>query len=535
MDGAVALNKDDLIELVKSNPQLLSSLASPQSAPFKQKKSDRYAITNNNIRGKYDIIRVNDNSTYYYKPKDDPDTPPVYERLDDHTLDNLVRDTYLSNFGVNDPVEWSNAAEMVKRLTMEEYDTISNDLWYVAPKTFWSTEDGELHPTIPDDKPCFRRLFNTKYQDKHVVRVPQFTPKQEKLLWKYYNNTLDELELGIMDEKKEFDFITTWANGNHDVYLDIIRSIAYCFVKKKPVGSYILVGLRRNGKSSFVGLLHTIFGRENTSDIRLSQLGDPHYVNKLKYTMMNAPDEEDERALDAQASFKTIADHGRLPLSVMRSNEPIYVHCDFMCFYPMNHIPEWTGTGAAACMKRSLVIPFYADLSQYDKKNYEFAKETFTPDMMAKFMGYIFAYANYYSRHEIEFSPTLLSEQAAMEEEVDSAVTYRRHFDRFFDGFESLVLLYQDYVNWCKTYDLKILTKKELKFVFRDYMAKEKISIRADNHVSKGYRIPVVNKLYFHNNFSIKGVGTVSVLHELNCSIVERMETFYDEKEAEWT
>ena len=76
--------------------------------------------------------------------------------------------------------------------------------------------------------------------------------------------------------------------------MDIMRSVAYCFVKKKPVGSYILVGLRRNGKSSFVGLLHTIFGRENTSDVRLSQLGDPHYVNKLKYTMMNAPDEEDE-------------------------------------------------------------------------------------------------------------------------------------------------------------------------------------------------------------------------------------------------
>ena len=535
MDCAVALNKDDLIELVKSNPQLLASLTSPQSAPFKQKKSDRYAITNNNIRGKYDIIRVNDNGTYYYKPKDDPDTPPVYERLDDHKLDNLVRDTYLSSFGVNDPVEWSNAAEMVKRLTMEEYDTISNDLWYVAPRTIWSTEDGELRSTIPDDKPCFRRLFNTKFPDKHVIQVAPFTPEQEKLLWKYYTSTLDELELGVMDEKEEFDFISTWANGNHDVYLDIIRSIAYFFVKKKPVGSYILVGLRRNGKSSFVGLLHTIFGRENTSDVRLSQLGDPHYVNKLKYTMMNAPDEEDERALDAQASFKTIADHGRLPLSVMRSNEPIYVHCDFMCFYPMNHIPDWKGTGAAACMKRSLVIPFYADLSQYDKKNYEFAKETFTPQMMAKFMGYIFAYANYYSRHELDFSVTMLNEQSAMEEEVDSAVTYRRVFEKYFDGFESLVLLYQDYVNWCKAYDLKILTKKELKFVFRDYVASTRKTTRVGQYTMKGYRIPSANKSFFYNRFSTKDVGSVELLHSKDCSMLERLETFYSTKEAEWT
>lgn len=494
-----------------------------QVAIKKYKKADRYAITNATIRQGYDIVRVNANSTYYYKAVGNS----VYERLTDHKLDTLVRDVYLSGFGSAEPKELKDAAEMVKRLTIDETDDLNNDLWYVTPKIFWDTNLGEL--TNEPKGYCFRKLFNTKYPDKHVVKIPEFNESQERKMMKTYKEVLEELDSGIFEER--YEFIKTWANGNHDVYMDIMRSIAYCFVKKKPVGSYILVGLRRNGKSSFVGLLHTIFGRENTSDVRLSQLGDPHYVNKLKYTMMNAPDEEDEKAVDAQASFKTIADHGLLTLSVMRSNEPIQLPCDFMCFYPMNHIPDWRGTGAAACMKRSLIIPFYADLSRFDKKNYEFAKETFTADFMCEFMGSVFAYANYYSRHELEFSQTMISEQATLEEEVDSAVTYRKEFEKYFDGFDTLKTLYQDYVNWCKAQDLTISQRQEFKFVFREYNT-NRTTLRIGNNLVSGYRIPNANHSFLYIGARFDGIGSVEWLHEHNASIVERLNMHFLEKGA---
>ena len=492
-----------------------------QVAIKKYKKADRYAITNATIRQGYDIVRVNANSTYYYKAVGNS----VYERLTDHKLDTLVRDVYLSGFGSAEPKELKDAAEMVKRLTTDETDDLNNDLWYVTPRIFWDTNLGEL--TNEPNGYCFRKLFNTKYPDKHVVKIPEFNESQERKMMKTYKEVLEELDNGIFEER--YEFIKTWANGNHDVYMDIMRSIAYCFVKKKPVGSYILVGLRRNGKSSFVGLLHTIFGRENTSDVRLSQLGDPHYVNKLKYTMMNAPDEEDEKAVDAQASFKTIADHGLLTLSVMRSNEPIQLPCDFMCFYPMNHIPDWRGTGAAACMKRSLIIPFYADLSRFDKKNYEFAKETFTADFMCEFMGSVFAYANYYSRHELEFSQTMISEQATLEEEVDSAVTYRKEFEKYFDGFDTLKTLYQDYVNWCKAQDLTISQRQEFKFVFREYNT-NRTTLRIGNNLVSGYRIPNANHSFLHIGARFDGIGSVEWLHEHNASIVERLNMHFLER-----
>lgn len=489
----------------------------------KRKKADKYSITNMAFRQEYDIVRVNANSTYYYRPVGGS----VYERLTDHKLDTIVRDIYISGFGSAEPKELKDAAEMVKRLTVEEVEDLNNDLWYVTPRVYWDTNLGEL-----TDKPrgyCFRKLFNTNYTDKHTVKIPEFNEDQERVLMDTYHEVLDQLNKGVFEER--YEFIRTWANGSHDVYMDIMRSIAYCFVKKKPVGSYILVGLRRNGKSSFVGLLHTIFGRENTSDVRLSQLGDPHYVNKLKYTMMNAPDEEDEKAIDAQASFKTIADHGLLTLSVMRSNEPVQVPCNFMCFYPMNHIPDWKGTGAAACMKRSLIIPFYADLSRFDKKNYDFAKETFTADFMCEFMGSVFAYANYYSRHELEFSGTMTSEQETLEEEVDSAVTYRKEFEKYFDGFENMKLLYQDYINWCKAQDLTISQRSEFKFVFREYSS-NRTTVTVNGHLLKVYRLSQPNHHILRSGISFKEVGSLDALHERNASMVERLNMYFLEKEG---
>lgn len=495
----------------------------PQSAA--KSKQARYATANTIIRQLFDIIRVNSNRSYYYKEKGSA----LYVRLTDHKLTNLVRDIYLHCGGAIDPKELKDAVETVKIMTMDEREELNNDLWMITDKSFWDMKKGELTKSPSDD--CFRLLFNTRYTDKHVVKIPPFTSEQEQKMWDVYEDVKSQLERGEFEER--YEFIKTWANGSHDVYLDIMRSIAYCFVKKKPVGSYILVGLRRNGKSSFVGLLHTIFGRENTSDVRLSQLGDPHYVNKLKYTMMNAPDEEDEKAIDAQASFKTIADHGLLTLSVMRSNEPIELPCNFMCFYPMNHIPDWKGTGAAACMKRSLIIPFYADLSKFDKKNYDFAKETFTAEMMCDFMGCVFAYAHYYSRHELEFSQTMVSEQETLEEEVDSAVTYRREFERFFDGFENLKILYQDYCNWCKAQDLTISQRKEFKFVFREYFTGVRTTIRDGGTLYKGYRLAKPNHLFMRSGSYISEIGGIDNLHDNNASVVERLDMYYALKGVE--
>lgn len=489
--------------------------------PTNVKEVDKQMYVTVALRNQFNFIRVLSQNVIYYRPQD----KWTYRLLDRPTLIGLVKSAYLSMFHKCEAKKIRECADTVEMLVDEEVEDVNTGVIEITEQLFFDFDTGDL--TVEPKKPCFRKLFDTKYESKHVVKIPPLTKEQESTLRSVYNECLRKYDQGDFSEER-IECVKTWANGEHDVYLDIMRSMAYCFLKKKPVGSYILIGERRNGKSSFVGLLHTIFGTNNTSMVRLSQLGDPHYANRLRYTIMNAPDEEDEKAVDAQANFKTISDHGLLTLSVMRSNEPIEVQCDFMSFYPMNHTPEWKGMGAAACMTRSLIIPFFADLSKYDKANYNFAKATFTADFMADLLGNVLALATYYTTHELEFSDTMKQEQAIIEEEAESAYIYRERFLRYFDGFETMKILYQDYCNWCKTLDYTIVTRKEFKFIWHEYNRKQ-VTYREGNRRYAVYRIPAVNKQPLTSDSNFNDIGSLTHLHELNCSVVERLDNLYEE------
>lgn len=490
----------------------------------KPERAQRVAMA---VHNTYDIIKINHPESYWYK---EPDVY-TYRPLSNGLIQNWARDAYLEAFGVAEPKDIKAAAEMIKILTRRELDKIDRDwIEIVENEAYWCESLGEIRPK--PEGACFTKLFDTTVGSKHIVKVPKFSPKQCQVLWDTYEATLDKLEDGSAFEEEPYEFISVWAKKNHDVYLDIVRAIAYCFVKKKPVGSYVLVGLRRNGKSSFVGLLHTIFGENNTSMLRLSQLGDPHLTSALTTTLLNAPDEEDEKAVDAQANFKTISDHGLLNLPRMYRDDADPIVCDFMSFYPMNHIPEWTGAGASACMKRTLVIPFYADLSQFDKSNFNFAEATFTADFLSEFLGYVLAFSNYYSSHDLEFSETMRAAQESIEEELDTAVLYREAFEKFFDGFSSIKFLFDDYCNWCKTKDMVIRPRKEFKFVFREYMTSRAHYSPANSLKRYNiYRIPQVNHVPMYEEMPKTEVEDVNFLHECGASLVERLETYYADKE----
>lgn len=498
----------------------------PEDTPPERKRSEGekqmmvYASLANNI----DFIKTRTGAVYC-RPKEGG----VYRLLTQADLQSLARDSYLSLFGVGDVDKIKKAAEGIKLFIDKEIDEVTNDIVQVAPGIHWDGELGELVASDPE-KACFHQLFNTKHPSKHIAKVD--LSKSKTLLMGYYKETVEYLTKHTPDSLPtlDFPFIETWANGDPDVYIDLLRSIAYCFIKQKPVGSYILIGERRNGKSSFIGLLHTIFGDQNTSMVRLSQLGDAHYSHTLLNTMLNAPDEEDDKIISAQADFKSLADHGAITIPVMRSNAPVTLRADFMCFYPMNHMPEWRGSGAGACLKRSLVIPFYANLSRYDNINENFAEATFTPTTMAKLMGVVFALANYYTNHPLEFSPTMLREQQVLEEDQDSAFEYRDQFEKYFDGFSTKKELYQDYVNWCKTYDKHISTKREFNFLWRRYSSSRTTVIIEKGHYP-AYRLAKPGHHILHAATVLPGltVPRVGDMWGMNISAVAELATYEHE------
>lgn len=509
-------------EVIKSPQGMVDEPVMAASEVQKLRLEDKLMGVGRAVHTMYDIVRVNSIGEYYWKEHE----KSIYRHLDDHLVETWVRDFWCTAYGAFKPKDISDGVNMVKLLTRHEVADMSMDCIMISDGLYWNRETGEILKR--PSGPVFYRLFDTSVETKHVVRVSPFTEEQEESFLKRYEQVKAELQRG--EEVERYEFLRTWADGSHDIYMDLHRAHAYMFLKKKPLGAYVLIGIKRNGKSSYLGLTHTIMGKNNSSDVQLTQLGDPHYTHKLRTTLVNAPDEEDDKTIGAQAFFKTMADHATLSLPVMRSNVPVTLNCDFMCFFPMNHVPEWKGSGASACLERSLVISFNADLSKYDKKSANFASETFSSDMMADYMGSVFAYAWWYHRHDLEFSDTMFRERGVLEQDIDSCLTYYKRFTKYFDGFEAFKPIYEDYQYWCQAHDVKINSRKELKFVFRN-ICNSQVSYRHHKVPKKIYRVPQSGKQPLMSDFNCPEVEPWDILLEKHCSIIQQLDLYYSMKD----
>lgn len=451
--------------------------------PRPEERQQRAVVTH--ILEQYDFLRVTSTCRYYYKKKGDESLvyTPVATR-EDRDLRRLVKEGYKA-FGLAfTATKLKNAVDTLKESIDMEQESIDQDIIEISKGWYWDTEAAKItqHP----DKPCFVRLFDnsghdvkSKYQIDTGWIVPQLIKKvcSDTLYWLKKNEGVlplpssEEVLGGDRDKGipalPYFDFIETWACSNEGVYNDILKASASVFMKNKPVGAFILTGLMRNGKSTYVKMLHTMLGRANTSSVRLAELHDPHKNLTLLGTLLNAPDEEIEgkdMSEEATADFKSMAAHEELTLPVMYSAEPQPVSTDFVMFCPMNDDPEWKGNSASACTQRSLIIPFYADLSKFDNSGHDFVEETFTPVMFQNLLGVLFAFAMYYKDKKIEFSSTMEKERKAASEVSDSRVTFANLFCKWFVGYTNENIVYDEYRAWCDHFDYKYTSKRKLMF-----------------------------------------------------------------------
>lgn len=434
------------------------------------------------VMQKYDIIRVRSMDAYYYRKRDDKGY--TYIKADDNDRDfkNFVRDAYHEIGIMTTGRKITSTVETLKEEVVDEVETIDLNIVEVTPELYW---DGHLS-TITEHPSgrCFIKLFDNKGQSSPSTIEINTSEIQPAYIKAIYTQSLRWLELlggdmPLPEESAEaednndlpadvsFEFISTWACGSSDVYNDMLKAAASVFMRNKPMGAFILTGLKRNGKSTYVKMMHTMLGRANTSALRLADLSSRHRTLTLLTSVMNAPDEETEgKDMDeeATANFKSMAAHEPVLLPVMYSPKPQWISTNFTMFCPMNTEPDWKGNSASACNQRSLIIPFHADLSKFDNSGRDFARETFTPMMYSELLGALFAIANYYKDKPMNFSETMKQTKEVVEEASDNRITYAKLFNKWFVGYASQKDVWNDYKAWCKMHDYKWVGQKELMF-----------------------------------------------------------------------
>lgn len=420
------------------------------------------------IYSEYDFVRVRNVGEYgtiFYAPKEGGSA---------HELKNvdalrIVREAYLKMFNMAPASKIESTIDTLKMGVTDEADEINNEVVRVAEDLYWDTKEAKLTET--PTSMCMRELFDSRgtheikidinFINSAVIRVAY---KRILAVLERTGGVLDPsdpelIKIGYDADNVVFKTFMTWADNDLDTFNDLFKATASNFMLYKPKGAFVLIGLKRNGKSTYIKLLHTMFGRNNTSSVRLSDFNNHGLNGELWTTMMNAPDEEDEGRgkdlLEAQGNFKSIAAHESLKLRKLYEQNGQWVNSDFMCFFPMNHFPEWKGNGAAACMHRTLPLFFNNDLSKYDNNGKDFATETFTSGFFEMFLPAVLAIATYYYDRPIKFSDKMKQNQDRVAEEVDNISLYLDRFKSWFNGYKSKKLVYEDYKLWCRERDLR--------------------------------------------------------------------------------
>lgn len=418
------------------------------------------------IAERYDFVRVRSvgaEGAIYYKAINSTQS---YRQLLDVDALRIVREAFLDLYNMTPADKMKAAIATLKAGVTNEVDSINNDLVQVAEDLYWDMRDAKL--TSMPTEACMRELFDSRGTNELMVPLADMNSAIIKAMFRNTEKHLHEHN-GIIDLTAGDEFFSadefyikpfwTWANEDPDTFNDLLKATATNFMSNKPKGSFVLIGLKRNGKSTYLKMLHVLFGRNNTSSVRLSDLNNHNLNGDLWTTMMNAPDEEDEGRgrdlLEAQGNFKSIAAHESLKLKVLYQQHGQWVNSDFMCFFPMNHFPEWKGNGAAACMHRTLPLFFNNDLSKYDNNGKDFAKETYTSIFFSYLLGVVLAIASYYNDTEITFSDKMKHDQERVAEEVDNVSLYLDRFKSWFNGYKSKKLVYEDYKLWCRERDLR--------------------------------------------------------------------------------
>ena len=419
---------------------------------------------------RYQFVRVKgvgEHGTIYYRPAPTDDSPArSFRQMLPVDADRIVKHIYMDLYNMAPADKIKATVETLKLGVEEEIESVNNNLIQLAGELYWDIENSEL-TSVPKGA-CMRELFDSRGTNELTVDLEDMSAPIIRQMYKKTLKYLNEHD-GVLDPDCEDELLSkegipftpfwTWSNEDKDTYNDLLKAVASNFMQNKPKGAFVLIGLKRNGKSTFLKMLHILFGRNNTSSVRLSDLNNHGLNGDLWTTMMNAPDEEDEGRgrdlLEAQGNFKSIAAHESLKLRRLYAQNGQWVNSDFMCFFPMNHFPEWKGNGAAACMHRTLPLFFNNDLSKFDNTGHDFVRETFTSYFYDYLLGVVLAIAHYYNEREMVFSDKMKKDQARVAEEVDNISLYLDRFKSWFNGYKGKKLVFEDYKLWCRERDLR--------------------------------------------------------------------------------
>lgn len=214
-------------------------------------------------------------------------------------------------------------------------------------------------------------MFNTPPTDARYIafknclydiidgQILDFSPEMiltNRIEYNYAQNAYNELADKTLDKL---------AVGDKCVRALLEEIIGYCFYRRSELRkSFILIGDKANGKSTYLDMIKTLLGDENTSALDIQELGDRFKTAELVGKLANIGDDIGDEFIPNPSVFKKLVSGDRLNAEYKGQN-PFDFNNYAKLLFSANAIPRIKDkTGAV--LDRLIIVPFDATFSKDD-------------------------------------------------------------------------------------------------------------------------------------------------------------------------
>lgn len=156
---------------------------------------------------------------------------------------------------------------------------------------------------------------------------------------------------------------------NDEKIRDLLEEvIGYTFYRRNELRkAFILIGEKSNGKSTYIDMVKTLLGDENTSALDLKELGDRFKTAELFGKLANLGDDIGDEFVANTSVFKKVISGDRINVE-RKGVDPFDFNNYSKFIFSANNIPRMgRGKDTGAIVDRLIIVPFDAKFSNTDE------------------------------------------------------------------------------------------------------------------------------------------------------------------------
>ena len=254
------------------------------------------------------------------------------------------------------------------------------------------------------------------------------------------------------------------ACGDESVYKLLYQSIGYCFYRRNELRkSFFLLGEKRNGKSTFLDMVSTLLGEDNTANLDLCEIGDRFRTAELTGKLANIGDDINDEWVSNTAIFKKVVS-GDTVTAERKGKDPFKLRSFAKFFFSANALPRLgRGKDSGAVIDRLVIIPFDAKFSKDDPDYDPFIKYKLRGEdvMEALIANAIPALIDVLADQEFEHCDRVASSLEEFEKSNNPIMEFYEELDPVDYLNEPIKAVYQKYCSFCLANNLQPMSAIE--------------------------------------------------------------------------